>query len=132
MRSGYLKVLNQDVIDNTIQRIDLMKDWWIPRGVYCGEGGFTASEENPVDFYTLGVATYIDGISNLQYYYDYIKNQNPVFNDYFGFLYEHVVHALWNTIGDCQIADFLATPGFHIFGTKPNQPPKMATKMYME
>ena len=132
MRSGYLKVLNQDAIDNTIQRIDLMKDWWIPRGIYCGEGGFTANEENPVDFYTLGVATYIDGISNLQYYYDYIKDQNPVFNDYFGFLYEHVVHALWNTIGKCQIADFLATPGFHIFGTKPNEQPKMATKMYME
>tara|TARA_B100000029_G_scaffold203706_1_gene201763 strand:+ start:440 stop:1234 length:795 start_codon:yes stop_codon:yes gene_type:complete len=132
MRSGYLKVLDQEGIDNTIQRIDLMKDWWIPRGIYCGAGGFTASEENPVDFYTLGVATYIDGISDIQYYYDYIKDQNPVFKDYFGWLYDAVVYSLWDVIGECQLADFLAYPGFHIFGTKPNEPPKMATKMYME
>ena len=65
MRSGYLEVLDQAVIDNTIERIDLMKDWWIPRGIYCGEGGFTANQENPVDFYTLGVATYIDGITKI-------------------------------------------------------------------
>ena len=132
MRSGYLKVLDQDAIDNTIQRVDLMKDWWIPRGVYCGEGGFTASEENPVDFYTLGVATYIDGITDIQYYYDYIKSQNPVFKDYFSWLYDLVIYNLWGEIGECQVADFLAYPGFHIFGTKPNEPPKMATKMYME
>jgi len=132
MRSGYLEVLDQTLIDNTIERIDLMKDWWIPRGIYCGEDGFTASQENPVDFYTLGVATYIDGITDLQYYYDYIKDQNPAFNDYFGYLYDYVVDKLWDVIGDCQVADFLATPGFHTFGTKPNEPPKMATKMYME
>ncbi|MBO99992.1 MAG: hypothetical protein CMG34_02060, partial [Candidatus Marinimicrobia bacterium] len=102
------------------------------RGIYCGAGGFTASEENPVDFYTLGVATYIDGISDIQYYYDYIKDQNPVFKDYFGWLYDAVVYSLWDVIGECQLADFLAYPGFHIFGTKPNEPPKMATKMYME
>ena len=132
MRSGYLKVLDKDAIDNTIERVDLLKEWWIPRGVYCGEGGFTASEENPVDFYTLGVATYIDGITDIQYYYDYIKSQNPVFKDYFSWLYDLVIYNLWGEIGECQVADFLAYPGFHIFGTKPNEPPKMATKMYME
>ena len=132
MRSGYLKVLDKDAIDNTIERVDLMKDWWIPRGIYCGAGGFTASEENPVDFYTLGVATYIDGITDIQYYYDYIKSQNPVFKDYFSWLYDLVIYNLWGEIGECQVADFLAYPGFHIFGTKPNEPPKMATKMYME
>ena len=132
MRSGYLKVLDKDAIDNTIERVDLLKEWWIPRGVYCGEGGFTASEENPVDFYTLGVATYIDGITDIQYYYDYIKSQNPVFKDYFSWLYDLVIYNLWGEIGECQVADFLAYPGFHIFGTKPNEPPKMATKTYME
>ena len=132
MRSGYLEVLDKDAIDNTIERVDLLKDWWIPRGIYCGEGGFTASEENPVDFYTLGVATYIDGITDIQYYYDYIKSQNPVFKDYFSWLYDLVIYNLWGEIGECQVADFLAYPGFHIFGTKPNEPPKMATKMYME
>ena len=132
MRSGYLEVLDKDAIDNTIERVDLLKDWWIPRGIYCGEGGFTASEENPVDFYTLGVATYIDGITDIQYYYDYIKSQNPVFKDYFSWLYDLVIYNLWSEIGECQVADFLAYPGFHIFGTKPNEPPKMATKMYME
>ena len=132
MQSGFINVLDQSGIDDAISRIDLMKDWWIPRGIYCGAGGFTASEENPVDFYTLGVATYIDGISDIQYYYDYIKDQNPVFKDYFGWLYDAVVYSLWDVIGECQLADFLAYPGFHIFGTKPNEPPKMATKMYME
>ena len=132
MRSGYLKVLDKDAIDNTIERVDLLKEWWIPRGVYCGEGGFTASEENPVDFYTHCVATYIDGITDIQYYYDYIKSQNPVFKDYFSWLYDLVIYNLWGEIGECQVADFLAYPGFHIFGTKPNEPPKMATKMYME
>ena len=132
MRSGYLKVLDQQGIDNTIERVDLLKEWWIPRGIYCGEGGFTASEENPVDFYTLGVATYIDGITDIQYYYDYIKSQNPVFKDYFSWLYDLVIYNLWGEIGECKIADFLAYPGFHIFGTKPNEQPKMATKMYME
>ena len=43
-----------------------------------------------------------------------------------------VIYNLWGEIGECQVADFLAYQGFHIFGNKPNEPPKMATKMYME
>ena len=40
MQSGFINVLDQSGIDDAISRIDLMKDWWIPRGIYCGAGGF--------------------------------------------------------------------------------------------
>ena len=133
MQSGFINVLDQSGIDDTISRIDLMKDWWIPRGIYSGEGGFNADEQNPVDFYTLGVATYIDGISNLEYYYDYVKQQNPVFKQYFDWLYSSALVKLGEVLGaPCALWEPLAYPGFHIFGTKPNESPKMATKMYME
>ena len=35
--SGILDILDQEGIDNTLERIDLLQEWWIPRGIYSGK-----------------------------------------------------------------------------------------------
>jgi hypothetical protein len=130
--SGYLDVLDQGLIDATLERIDLLHDWWIPRGIYCANTGFSPSLENPVDFYTLGPATYIDCMVNPMTYYAMSKNTNPLLKEYFGWLYDHIVYHLYREIGPCRLNGTLAYPGFHIFGCKPGEEPKQATKEYME
>ena len=132
MKSGFLDVLNQEQIDIVLKDIDALSDWWIPRGIYSSDCGFNENQENPVDFYTLGAATYIDGITSIEEYYRYTKEQNPVFAQYFGGLYRELMVAFDKVIGKCALWDYLAYPGFHVFSAKPNEPPKMATKMYME
>ena len=34
IESGFIKILNDDGVANTLERIDLLSDWWIPRGMY--------------------------------------------------------------------------------------------------
>ena len=128
----YLDVLDQEGIDATLQRIDMLHKWWIPRGIYSATTGFSHDQENPVDFYTLGPATYIDCMVNTQMYTMMSTQTNPILKEYFGWLYENVIYHLYYEIGPCRLNDFLAHPGFHIFGCKPGEEPKVATKEYME
>jgi hypothetical protein len=130
--SGYLDVLDQERIDAALERIDLLHDWWIPRGIYCANTGFSPDAENPVDFYTLGPATYIDCMSNTQMYTMMTMQTNPLLKDYFDWLYDTIIYHIYYEIGPCRLNESLAYPGFHIFGCKPGEDPKVATKEYME
>ena len=130
IESGFIKILNDDGVANTLERIDLLSNWWIPRGMYSGEEKtFAPSEDTPIDFYTIGAATYLDQ----SMVYDMIKEETkPLIDEWFEWLHEVLIYHLWGQIGPCRINADLATPGFHIFSTKPGQPYKSASKEYLE
>lgn len=130
--SGYIDVLDQDGIASALHTIDWLNEWWVPRGIYSYDNGFSASDDNPVDFYTLGPATYIDCMRDSQIYSMMTAQTNPVLKEYFGWLYDTIVYHIYYQIGPCRLAKDLAYPGFHIFGCKPGKEPKFATKEYME
>jgi hypothetical protein len=130
--SGYLDVLDQSGIDGALQTIDMMHEWWIPRGTYSSNTGFASNTLDPIDFYTLGPATYIDCMFSNQVYNMMTMQTNPILKEYFGWLYDNVIYHLYHEVGPCRLNDKLAYPGFHIFGCKPGQPPKPGTKDHME
>jgi len=128
--SGIVEVLDQAGINNTLERVNLLEDWWIPRGIYSGkEKKFSPNENNPVDFYTIGAATYMD---ESMIYHMIVEETAPMMKDYFEWLYGCVQYAFYDEIGPCQVNKDLAPPGFHIFSAKPNQTPKPASKEYLE
>jgi hypothetical protein len=130
IESGILTILDEDGINNTIERINLCKDWWFPRGIYGGkEKKFAANEDNPIDFYTIGAATYMD---DSMMYAMIVEETAPMMKDYFEWLYGCLLYHLTNEIGPCQINEELAPPGFHIFAAKPDEEPRPASKEYLE
>lgn len=130
IQSGILTVLNQDGIDNTLERINLSKEWWVPRGIYSGEKTkFAANEDNPIDFYTIGAATYMD---DSMLYAMIAEEAGEMMREYFEWLYQCIRYHLTPEIGPCRISEELAPPGFHIFAPKPDEMPRMASKEYLE
>ena len=83
--SGILDILDQEGIDNTLERINLMQEWWIPRGIYGGkEKKFAPDEDNPIDFHTIGAATYMD---DPMIYHMIAEEASPIMKEYFEWLY---------------------------------------------
>jgi hypothetical protein len=132
MKTGLIDTLSIDELNKVSQLIDLFQEYWVPRGIYLPGQGFVRDPNTPVDFYTLGAVTYIDGY-NLPEYYRYAEQVNPVLKEYFGWLYDIVLDKLSEELNDpCDLIDELGHPGFHIFGHKPNKPIFPATKYIME
>lgn len=132
MKLGFIDTLPSTHVQAAVDRIDQLYNCWIRRGIYCGEGGFSADDQYPIDFYTLGAVTYIDGLSNLDEYYRYAKDINPILKDFFGWLYDIVLDKLSSEIGPCELIDELAHPGFHVFGHPPNKEVTPFTNMYLQ
>ena len=130
IESGIIDVFDSEGVEYTIEQIDSLKDWWIPRGIYGGEEkAFAPSEETPIDFYTVGAATYLDRAM----VYDMIKEETePVMREWFEWTYETLLWHLWQEIGPCRFSAELAPPGFHVFSKKPGEPYKVASKEYLE
>lgn len=133
MITGFVDTLPSTHIQPALDRIDqLYECCWVRRGIYCGDGGFSANDQYPIDFYTLGSVTYIDGLANLPEYYRYARDMNPILKDFFGWLYDIVLNKLDEEIGPCELIDELAHPGFHIFGHPPGKGPSPYTYMVMQ
>lgn len=132
MKIGFIDTLNIEELDKVSHIIDLFYNYWVPRGIYSVGKGFVQDENFPIDFYTLGAVTYIDGY-NPSEYYRYAQDINPTLKQYFGWLYEIVFNKLSEELGEpCILIDELAHPGFHIFGHKPNSQALENTKYVME
>lgn len=130
IESGIIDVFDEEGVNYTLEQVDALNEWWIPRGMYGGEKkGFAPSEDTPIDFYTIGPATYLDrGMV-----YDMIKEETQeVIRDWFDWTYETLVYCLWQEIGPCVISSELGAPGFHVFSAKPGEPSKPASKEYLE
>lgn len=118
---GFIDTLTKEEVDLVEGYVETFSDYWVPRGTYCSEGGFQHKLDRPLDFYTIGAVTYIDGLSNLEGYYKYAEQVNPTLYEYFGWLYKIVLDKLSEVIGPCELIGNLGHPGFHVFGHKPGE-----------
>ncbi len=119
MQCGFIDTLSEEELTRTSDLVDLFREYWVNRGIYSPTEGFFPDSNIPIDFYTIGGVTYIDGFSDLDSYYTYSKAVNPTLKEYFGWLYDIVIDKLSEQIGPCELIDELAHPGFHIFGHQP-------------
>ncbi len=133
MKVGFIDTLPMSHVKEAIDRVDqLYECCWVRRGIYCGKDGFAANDQYPIDFYTLGSVTYIDGLANLPEYYRYAKDINPILRDFFNWLYDIVLDKLSEEIGPCELINELAHPGFHIFGHPPGKEVSPYTHIFMQ
>jgi hypothetical protein len=80
-----------------------LEDKWMPRG----EGG---------DFFTLGVAAYLDAPGQRDAYLKAAKETNPLLREKFCWLYERVRSGFEDLLGEPAFYDGeCPLPGFHIF-----------------
>jgi hypothetical protein len=105
---SYHNILSKDecrVIRSTIW--DLREEWT------------ERNNRHPPDFFTLGVATYLDVLDSNDaetLYYARIGAQNTIIQHYFGSLLLRIHGVLGEIIGESiEYTDDLALPGFHIF-----------------
>lgn len=132
MITGFIDTLSDNQRKMVSSYVDLFEDYWVPRGVYCSyTNSFIQDTKNPIDFYTIGAVTYIDGLVNLQDYYRYAKQVNPILIEYFGWLYSIVLDKLQDQIGPCDLINDLGHPGFHIFGHKPGKSIRPKTSEFL-
>jgi hypothetical protein len=121
LKYGFIDTLTKEEVEKVSGLVDLFHEYWVHRGFYCPETGFAVNVDTPIDFYTIGGVTYIDGLAGLDGYYNYSKAVNPTLKEYFGWLYDIVFDKLEKEIGPCELIDELAHPGFHIFGHQPGR-----------
>lgn len=94
--------------DEVCATVHLLKSFW-------------SQVSPPADFYTLGVASYIEFCNPSgahAEYYDKARRYNPVLREYFGGLLENVRGTLERQFGEpVRYMDEFAIPGFHIWLT---------------
>ena len=106
---GYIDVLSEDQTKETINLVEKLEKVWIRRAPI------------PMDFFTVGAVTYMEGCESIKKYHRHRKVMNPVLRKHFTWLYDILLEKLSTQFGPCEIVDELGHPGFHIFGHKPGQ-----------
>ena len=104
---GYIDVLNDEQSKETIRLVDKLEKVGIRRA------------PNPMDFFTVGACTYLEGVENIAKYHKHRRVMNPVLMKHFTWLYNILVEKLSTVFGPVEVVDELAYPGFHVFGHKP-------------
>lgn len=105
-RHGSLPVLDADAVGAVVEAVDAEVARWTRRDMFA-------------DFYTLGAASYLDAVRDVDDYLARAAVLNPVLRSRFAGLYEAVIAALSPVFGPCALHDPLAHPGFHVFGHRP-------------
>ena len=100
-------VLGASECGDVAERMMQLSESWIQRA--------------PVDFYTLGAASYLDGAWDQGCYQERRKHGNQLLAQSFPRLYETLLSVLTGLIGQAQFHPDLALPGFHVFAAKPDQ-----------
>lgn len=103
---GFLPVCGADAAAAFVQGVDDEVGRWTRRDMFA-------------DFYTLGAASYLDAVRDVDDYLARAAVLNPVLRLRFAGLYDAVIAALSTVFGPCALHDPLAHPGFHIFGHRP-------------
>ena len=106
---GYIDVLSDEQIKETVKLVDKLEKVWIRRAPI------------PMDFFTVGACTYLEGCESIKKYHRHREVMNPVLKKHFTWLYTILLDKLSTVFGACEIVDELGHPGFHVFGHKPNQ-----------
>jgi hypothetical protein len=116
---GFVSVLEPTAAAVYVQAVDDEVGRWIKRDLFA-------------DFYTLGAASYLDAVADLDGYTARAAATNPTLRARFGDLYDAVVAALAPIFGPCALHDSLGYPGFHIFGHRPRATNTLLTIAAME
>jgi len=106
---GYIDVLSEKQTQETVNLVDKLERVWIRRA------------PTPMDFFTVGACTYLEGCESIIKYHRHREVMNPVLKKHFTWLYTILIDKLSTVFGDCEIVNELGHPGFHVFGHKPNQ-----------
>jgi hypothetical protein len=117
---GRLSVLSASEAEVTVTTLDTLVGHWTRRDMF------------PIDFYTLGAASYLDAVADIESYRALALEKNPLLATHFGALYQAVRRQFAPLLGPCVLHDALAHPGFHIFGHRPGQANNRFTIRAME
>jgi hypothetical protein len=109
MQLGYIDVFTEEQSNQVVQTVDKLHKLWIRRA------------PEPLDFFTLGAVTYMEGVTSNKKYHLHKDKLNPVLKKHFGWAYDILLAKLTEAVGPCQLCDLVAYPGFHVFGHKPGQ-----------
>ena len=110
MRLGYLDILDNEQSKKAVDLVDKIEKLWIRRA------------PDPMDFFTIGAVTYMEGVTSIKKYHRHRTLLNPVLKKHFTWLYDILIEKLSAEVGKCELFDVLAYPGFHVFGHKPGKP----------
>ena len=110
MRLGYLDILDDEQSKKAVDLVDKIDKLWIRRAPV------------PMDFFTIGAVTYMEGVTSINKYHRHRALLNPVLKKKFTWLYDILIEKLSAEVGKCELFDVLAYPGFHVFGHKPGKP----------
>ena len=109
----FIDVLSEDECKQYVKDIDSLRSEWTKRPSWA------------THFYTLGLATHADikpYKSIESHVFDTIKYKNDILRKNFSDLYEKIIEAVKDKLGECNlIVDQAPIPGFFIYGeAKPN------------
>lgn len=113
-QSGLISLMSKDQAERFVDKLDSLSQYWTPRP----RNGLNM-------FYTVGGAAYLDtyhGARPNQYVNNYTK-MNPILKENFHELYSLLINKTNELVGECELADNLAIPGFQIFGLKKENMP---------
>lgn len=116
---GFLPVCGVDDAAIFVRGVDAEVARWSRRDLFA-------------DFYTLGAASYLDAVADLDGYRARAAALNPMLRSRFDGLYDAVIAALSTVFGACALHGPLAHPGFHIFGHRPGATNHRLTVTMME
>jgi hypothetical protein len=96
-------VFNENECKDIVKKLDNIKDSWIKR-----------VDSHPCLTYTLGATTYHQ-TDYLDGYYKIYKENNKIILDNFGTEFEKILEVLNKQVGNSELENSLAVPGFNIF-----------------
>jgi hypothetical protein len=103
---GFLPVLEAADAEAVVRGVDEHVARWTRRDMFA-------------DFYTLGAASYLDAVGDVDVYLARAATLNPILAARFADLYSVLIARLSTVFGACALHEPLAFPGFHIFGHRP-------------
>ena len=106
---GFIDVLSEEQSTKAVKLVDNLEKVWIRRA------------PDPMDFFTVGACTYLEGCESISKYHKHRAILNPVLKKNFDWLYDIVCEKISAELGPAELLDSLAFPGFHVFGHKPGQ-----------
>ncbi|MBM4282279.1 MAG: hypothetical protein FJ137_16505 [Deltaproteobacteria bacterium] len=117
---GMIAVVDALQARDVVDAVDAAAAHWTRRGMF------------PLDFYTLGAASYLDAIADVDAYAERAVALNPVLAAHFAGLYDVVIARLSTVFGPCALCTPLAYPGFHVFGHRPGHENNRVTIQLMQ
>lgn len=98
-----LPVLSPESAAEAVEAVLALKPHWTPRHPLA-------------PFFTLGAAAYLDAVRGLDAYAALARRTNPLLEERFAGLYEHLAVVLEETLGEpVAVTRRLALPGFHVY-----------------